>query len=174
MKPLLLVVDDDRLHTLRLRGILEGAGFDVVTALAGHVALERVATHKVKAVLLDVNLPDGDGFEVLEGIKRLDPLLPVVMVTAAHDPRTVVRALKMGATDFVPKPLDRDEAVAVVRRALEARALQSEVESLRRKVRHQPLDLATLMGPSAQVAHVIEQVNTVAESPFTVLVLGET
>jgi DNA-binding NtrC family response regulator len=174
MKPLLLVIDDDALHTHALRTVLESAGFEVQTVASGQAGLERVAAHTFKTVLLDVHLPGEDGFEILEGIKRLDPLLPVVMVTASHDARTVVRALKMGAIDFVPKPVDRDETIAVVRRALEARALQSEVETLRRRVRHQPHDLPTLMGSSAQIARVVEQVHVVAASSFTVLVLGET
>jgi two-component system nitrogen regulation response regulator GlnG len=174
MRQLLLVIDDDAVYCRSTQVALESAGFDVKTVDTGQAGLEYIAAHDPRVVLLDVQLQGPDGFEIFEAIKRLNPVLPVVMVTATHEAKTVVRAIKMGATDVLSKPFDRDEAVTVVRRALEARTLQSEVEELRRHVIHRPFELSTLMGPSRQIAYVTEQVNVVAASSFTVLVLGET
>jgi len=171
----LLVIDDDAISCRLIRAIFEKEGVRVVAAGDGQAGIERAAEERPDVVLLDLQLPGRDGLEILADLKASTPDLPVIMLTASHDPRIVVRAMKAGAADYATKPVDDEELVVVVRRTLETRALRKEVEQLRRHVgRDRAAGLEARMGPSAQVASLVQQVDTVAESDFTVLVLGET
>jgi DNA-binding NtrC family response regulator len=173
MKPNVLVIDDDLACCRLVAAIFEADGFSVRSVHEGRVAVESVAAGPPDVVLLDMRLPDMDGLDVLESLSAAAPGLPVLMLTADHDLKTAVRATRLGAYDYLTKPIDHEEVVASVRRALEARALRLEVADLRRQVAT-GAGLAEQMGPSPQVKGVIEQVATVAASRFTVLVLGET
>ena len=131
--------------------------------------MARIEAEHPDIVLLDVNLPTGSGVEVLERLKATHPSLPVVMLTASREVKTAVRATQLGAFDYLTKPIDHDEIVAVVRRALDARALHLEVEDLRRRVNKNDTDqLAVEMGPSAPIKEVLEQVALVAASTLSV------
>jgi DNA-binding NtrC family response regulator len=171
----LLVVDDDEASCRLVRAIFQAEGLEVLMAHDGPSGLQRALADRPHVVLLDVRLPGLDGLEVLERIKAAQPSLPVVMLTASRDVKTAVRATQLGAVDYLTKPIDQDEIVVVVRRALETQALRQEVEDLRKRVGSSESEqLTTLMGPSPQVQQIIAQVETVAASDFTVLILGET
>jgi two-component system response regulator HydG len=116
-----------------------------------------------------------DGMAVLERLKDEAPAIPIVMLTGSRDVKDAVRAIKLGAFDYLTKPMDREQVVMVVRRALESRAMKEELEELRRRAGHETAeDLASRMGRSAAVRALIDQVSLVATSNFTVLILGET
>jgi DNA-binding NtrC family response regulator len=175
MSARILVVDDDEASCRLVKAIFQAEGIEVLMAHEGRAGLDQALTQRPDAVLLDVRLPGLDGLEVLERIKAAAPALPVVMLTASRDVKTAVRATQLGAFDYLTKPIDQDEIVLVVRRALENQALRKEVEELRKRVGSSESDqLATLMGPSPQIQGIIAQVGTVAASTFTVLILGET
>jgi DNA-binding NtrC family response regulator len=110
---------------------------------------------------------------VLAKLKQEIPALPVVMLTGHQDIKSAVRATQLGAFDYLTKPFHNEEIVVVVRRALQARALQLEVEDLRRQLGAGG-GLVSQMGPSPQVRGLVEQVRAVAGTSFTVLVMGET
>ncbi len=169
----LLVVEDDGPSQRLMKALFEAEGFEVDVAGEGPAALEAVAARAPDLVLCDLELPGLDGVEVVTRLKASHPTLPVVMVTAQHDPKLAVRAIRAGAYDYLTKPVDQDEVVLVVRRALEARALELEVAELRARLASGG-GLAAQMGPSAQVRELAEQIGAVAASGFTVLVLGET
>lgn len=171
----ILVVDDDEASCRLVKATFKAEGFEVVMAHDGPAGLERASTDRPDVVLLDVRLPGLDGLQVLEQLKAATPSLPIVMLTASRDVKTAVRATQLGAFDYLTKPIDHDEIVIVVRRALETRALRLEVEDLRKRVGNDEADnLALQMGPSPPVRQVVEQVRIVAASNFTVLILGET
>jgi DNA-binding NtrC family response regulator len=171
----LLVIDDDEASCRLVKATFSAEGIDVVMAHDGPAGLERAAVESPDVVLLDVRMPTLDGLEVLERLKAASPSLPVVMLTAERDVKTAVRATQLGAFDYLTKPIDHEEIVVVVRRALETRALRLEVEDLRRRVGKDEGDnLARLMGPSAAIQQIVERVRVVAASTFTVLILGET
>jgi DNA-binding NtrC family response regulator len=175
MSARLLVVDDDEASCRLVKAIFQAEGLEVLMAHDGPTGLDRALRERPHAVLLDVRLPGLDGLEVLERIKASQSALPVVMLTASRDVKTAVRATQLGAADYLTKPIDQDEVVLVVRRALENQALRQEVEELRKRVGSTESDqLAALMGPSPQVQQIIAQVGTVAASNFTVLILGDT
>jgi two-component system, NtrC family, response regulator AtoC len=169
----LLVIDDDLAGCRLLRALFTPEGYEVLLAHNGREGLERTAADHPDLVILDLHLPDAFGIELLEKLRSTHPALPVIMLTAHAEVKTAVRATRLGAFDYLTKPIDHEEMLIVARRALEARALQLEVEELRRQV-DEGGGLAAQMGPSPQVQQVVEQVKTVAESNFSVLILGET
>jgi two-component system OmpR family response regulator len=117
----LLVVEDDQTILELLSGSLRFAGFDVVTAASGAEALRAVAASRPDLVLLDVMIPDGDGFEVVRRMRSSGPSVPVIFVTARDGVPDRVAGLALGADDYVTKPFSLDEVVerirAVLRRA---------------------------------------------------------
>ncbi len=106
-KPLVLVADDDGTHCRVLQKILEESGFRVVLAPNGIEAIDQVEQFNPDVVLLDVEMPEMDGFAVCEAIraKKTDREIPIFIVTSRDDPESVERAYELGATDFLTKPI---------------------------------------------------------------------
>jgi DNA-binding NtrC family response regulator len=173
MSDSLLIIDDDDSNCRLIKAIFRAEGMDVVAANDGQSGIDLALTDPPDILLLDIKMPGLDGLDVLARLKKELPAVPVVMLTGHQDVRTAVRATQLGAFDYLTKPFVNDEVVAVVRRALQTRALQLEVEDLRRQLGAGG-GLASLMGPSSQVRDLVEQVRTVAGTGFTVLVVGET
>jgi two-component system nitrogen regulation response regulator GlnG len=123
-------------------------------------------------ILMDLSMPRMNGMDALPEIKRLDPELPVIICTAHADLATAVRAMKLGAYDYLTKPFDVELLILTLERAVERHRLHSRIEELKRQ--GQGSTLAERMGGSPAIALVIQQVAQVAESNFTVLVQGET
>jgi DNA-binding NtrC family response regulator len=171
--PRLLVIDDDASACRLVRAIFAPEGIEVEAAGDGATGLERVARDPPDVVILDLQLPEVDGLEVLERLRRERPALPVIMLTAHTGVKSAVQATRLGAFDYLTKPFDTDEIVVVVRRALETSALKAEVAALRKQVKDGDA-LAGRMGPGPQIARLGEQVEAVAASSYSVLVLGET
>jgi two-component system nitrogen regulation response regulator GlnG len=175
MSTTLLVIDDDEASCRLVRATFTAEGIRVLAAHDGPAGLAYVEAEHPDIVLLDVKLPTSNGVEILERLKAAHPLLPVVMLTASRDVQTAVRATQLGAFHYLTKPIDHDDLVTAVRRAVEARALRLEVEDLRRRVNRNAIDqLAVEMGPSGAIKELLEQVAIVAASTFTVLIVGET
>jgi len=174
IKRRLLVVDDDPVIFRLLRTIFTREGFEVLGAEDGEAGVVRGLADAPDVVILDLELPKLDGIQALERLKAERPTVPIIMLTGRNDVRSAVRAIQLGAFDYVTKPFDPDEISVSVRRAMEARALVTEVEELRRQVRCGAGQLDVQMGPSAAVRQIINQVKTVAATKFSVLVLGET
>jgi DNA-binding NtrC family response regulator len=169
----LLVIDDDDSNCRLIEAIFSAEGMTVAAARDGQSGIHRACAEPYDVVLLDLRLPGLDGLEVLARLKQELPALPVVMLTAHQDVKAAVRATQLGAFDYLTKPFHNEEIVLVVRRALQTRALELEVEDLRRQLGAGG-GLALQMGPSQGVRDLVEQVRTVAATSFTVLVIGET
>ncbi|MES1254949.1 MAG: sigma-54 dependent transcriptional regulator [Acidobacteriota bacterium] len=175
MKHTLLVIDDDDASRRLIERIFGAEGFHVLLAPDGPAGFACATTAHPDVVLLDLHLPGPDGMDVLERLRAAIPDVPVLMLTGSQDIKHAVRATKLGAFDYLTKPVDRAEIVLAVRRALETRMLRQQVHELRTRVDRSAGDsLARQLGTSAHVARVAEQVALVAGSNFTVLVLGET
>src|SRR5689334_16388561 len=117
-----LVVDDDRSIRRSLEKFLVGLGYEVITAGDGAEALAAIGGADV--VLLDLGLPGADGFEVLQKIRGDAHPPPVIVITARDDMQSTVRAIQLGAYEYLVKPLDIDRLRLVVRRAAESRAAE--------------------------------------------------
>jgi len=129
-----LVVDDERFFREAIQETLSGAGLECILAGEGGEALELAEEPGIGAVVLDVRLPGMDGLEVLRRLKESRPALPVIMLSAHQDQSYVLEALRLGASDYLAKPLHEEELVLAVRRALEGFAQASTAERLRRRL----------------------------------------
>ena len=126
-RPVALIVDDVVDNRRVIRSIVERKGFEAVEASNGETALDVARNRCLALVLLDIEMPDDDGFEVLESLHHAHPLLPVVVVTASEDPTHGERVMKLGAVNFIRAPFDPQEMEFVVERIRVALEEQSEV-----------------------------------------------
>jgi len=115
----ILVVDDEETVRLLFQRVLQAAGYDVITAANGKEALSVIADGGIDIVLLDIKMPVLSGIDVLGKINTEWPDLCVIMVTAVADVQVAVEAMKLGASDYITKPFDQDEALRKIRQAIE-------------------------------------------------------
>ncbi len=168
-----LIVDDDQDLREILARLVRKEGFTPLTAADGHSALELLRLRGAEVMLADVHLPDRDGLELLKKAREMDPDLPVIMITAYAGVNQAVAAMRAGAHDYLAKPFQHREVIRLLHRALDERqgrkgmggggADSNSGGSLRES-----------MGPSDAVARLITEVNRVAHSDFSVVILGET
>jgi two-component system nitrogen regulation response regulator GlnG len=168
----ILVVDDEPDIRSLLGECLVGAGFETAEAGDGDEAIAAVQAVRPSVILLDVNMPRRGGMEVLPELKRIAPDVPVIMCTARMDVPTAVRAMQLGAYDYLTKPFVLELLVLTVKRACERQELVARIDLL--KSQGEGMSLAERMGSSRAIESVIEQVAKVARSSFTVLIQGET
>jgi DNA-binding NtrC family response regulator len=168
-----LIVDDERLVRWSLRQKCEEWGYTVFEAENGAQALEIAQAEAPEVVLLDVRLPDIGGLEVLEKLKATSELGVTIMMTGDPQIDDVKAAIRMGAYDFIGKPLDFDELGVTIQNALEAHRLRGEVESLRGEVRRQAGSYE-VVGASKKTTELMRFVRKVAASEAsTILIQGE-
>ena len=168
-----LIVDDERLVRWSLRQKCEEWGYHVMEADTGDSALAQARHESPDLVLLDVRLPDVSGLNVLEELKKSQDARAVIMITADPQLDDIKTALKLGAYDFVGKPLDFDELLVAMKNSLEATRLRSEVQSLRGEVRRHT-GYHSVIGSSAKMTELMGFVRKVAASEATtILIQGE-
>src|ERR1043166_8290908 len=149
--------------------ILEYEGYDVQEASSGPEALALIEREAPDLVFLDIKMPGVDGLEVLEKIKHVNESLPVVIISGHGTVSTAVEATKLGAFDFIEKPLASERVLVTIKNALDRTRLQDENRSLKRAVeaRHQ------MVGESAGLRQVWDAIKRAAPTNATVLLLGE-
>lgn len=179
-----LVVDDKEMMRDSVGGTLQRAGFSVVTAPDGSAALDMVAERRPDALVTDLRMPGMTGLELLERLRKVDEDLPVLVMTAFGTIETAVRALKLGAFDYLTKPFEGDELVIAVKRAVEHGRLRRENALLRAGGACAPMNVGAgssaarrgvdrLFGSSPLMTQLREQVRTIAASGGGVLITGE-
>jgi two-component system, NtrC family, response regulator AtoC len=169
----ILIVDDERLVRWSLRQKCEEWGYEVVEAAAGEPGLRLAQHESPDLVLLDVRMPDVNGIQVLERLKKNGDPGAVIMITADPTLDDVKTALKLGAYDFVGKPLDFEELRVTIQNALEATRLRTEVQSLRGEVRRRT-GYHDVVGVSPKMTELMNFVQKVAASEATtILIQGE-
>ena len=166
----ILVVDDDPDIREVLRDRLESLGYRVLAADSGQEGLELLERQSPQLVLLDVEMPDRNGLEVLREIRKREHDTIVVMITAYGTIERAVQAMKEGAYDFIPKPFEPDHIALIVAKALERETLQREVEILAEEVdeRHR-----MIVGQSPLINRALDVARKAATSRSTILLLGE-
>jgi DNA-binding NtrC family response regulator len=167
----LLIVDDELSVRDSLRRWFADEGYAVATADSAGEALTRLAERTYDLALVDIKMPGTDGIALLERFKQVDPELLVIIMTGYASVETAVAALKLGAYDYVTKPLDPDEIGHVIRKAIEQRRTKAENQLLRDVVAEvaQPTGL---VGQSAAMRKIFEAIETVGPTDATVLITG--
>ena len=171
-KNTILVADDDLAHRTMLRTLLGGWGYDVTEADDGGKAVEAVSQKPFDLILMDIRMLKISGLEALAEIKRFNPAIPVIIMTAYASVETAVTALKEGAYDYLTKPLDFDELKLTIERAMEHSSLREENRHLRESLASQ-FDSQNLIGHSPAMKRLTETAVQVAPSEATVLITGE-
>ena len=169
----ILVVDDEKLLRWSIRQKLESAGYYVLEADSGEGALSRFRHHLPDLVTLDIRLPDTHGLKLLVEIKKRSPETPVIMITAFGALDDAVKALQIGAFDYLEKPLNFDRLLHSIGNALETKKLRFEIER-NRKVERQTYSMDQIIGRSLSMERAKKMVQKVAESEATtILIQGE-
>jgi two-component system NtrC family response regulator len=170
-KTVLLIDDDDSLRRVVEYNLRE-EGYRVLTAGDGATGLQAFQGETVDLVLTDVRMPEMDGLELLTRLKAMQPDLPVVMLTAHGTIDSAVEAMKLGASDYLRKPFNREQLKAAVRKALEVAALTSENRYLRQVVAER-FSFASMIAGARVMRAVTDTAARVAQSDTTVLLEGE-
>ncbi|MGO8927448.1 MAG: sigma-54-dependent transcriptional regulator [Limisphaerales bacterium] len=171
-QPNILVVDDDARLRTAVGKVLVGEGYRIVCAASGQEAMERLKAQSLALIILDLFLPDSDGLSLLKAARELQPEAEVVMVTAYGSVEKAVAAMRLGAYDFIEKPIDSKALLKTVAKALEKQRLSSENRQLRRRLQ-QSRSLDALIGCSPAIEGVKALVRQVAPTNVTVLIEGE-
>jgi two-component system, NtrC family, nitrogen regulation response regulator NtrX len=169
MKPNVLIVDDEAGVRSALSGVLRDEGYAVDAVDSGEACLDRVTREPYDVIVLDIWLPGIDGLATLARLRERRVDAPVVMISGHGNIESAVRAIKMGAFDFVEKPLSLDKTVLVVGNAVRQRRLEAENRALRAHVDRQ----LTMVGESYAMAQLREQVAMAAPTNGRVLIFGE-
>jgi len=168
-----LIVDDDSLLQNSLRNILSDK-YETIIASTGEEALQILSDQPVDLILLDIRLPGIDGIETLQQILERDGDLPVIMMTAYEDIKTVIISMKTGAQDYLVKPLDIDELELVIEKTFDNFKLKKELEELRKHCVSE-FGITTIVGESEGIKEALALSSKVAKSDdTTVLIEGET
>ncbi len=168
----ILVVDDEQSMTQFLGIVLRKEGYDVTTVNNGKEALEKVKGDAFDAVITDIKMPGMDGIQLLQGIKKHDPSLPVVIMTAYASQQSAIDAVNLGAFQYLIKNAKNDEIKLVVRNAIEMRRVRSENMFLKRELKKGHEEKA-IIGSSEEMVRVFKMVDRVADSEATILIQGE-
>jgi DNA-binding NtrC family response regulator len=166
-----LVVDDEHGVRQSFYMVLKDE-FTVLLAGSGNEAIDIFSKNAVDLILLDILLPDIDGIDLLERLKEMDPNTEIIMVTAVKEIQTAVKAIKLGAYEYIIKPFVVDEVITVIHRALEKHSLVKEVTYLRTALeRYQPFE--KMVGKDMKMEKIFELISTISQSDGTVLIQGE-
>ncbi len=168
----ILIVDDEASVRQSLTSWFEKDGYDTKAAENATEALRTLQHKSFDVALFDIKMPGMDGMELLEHARSIDPKMAVIMITAFASVETAVESLKMGAFDYVTKPIDPDELTHLVNRALEQRRLEEENVQLRGTI-DEMVGADTIVGDSPQMRKVLDLVQHVARTDATVLIRGE-
>jgi two-component system response regulator HydG len=169
-----LVVDDEAGIRAALKQLLSAKGYEVDVAEDGAAALERIAELTPDVVVTDLDMPRMGGMELLKELRQRDGELPVIVATSAVELQSAVSAMRAGAADYITKPVELDELVLAIERAIEHRNIRAENENFRRQLREQGGDgVKNLIGSSPAMQNVYRLARQVAVARATVLITGE-
>ncbi len=168
----ILVVDDEVNFLKLLEYNLNKEGYAVSTALNGEDALNKINEHMPDLILTDLKMPGIGGMEILKQVKEKDKSVQVIMITGHGDAETAVEAMKLGAYDFISKPLRNDELIVTVRNALNSRILIEKVTELRSQLETR-YDFKNIIGSSGKMKDLFKIMETAIGTSVTVLIQGE-
>src|SRR6266480_2930311 len=171
-KGMVLIIDDEEEIRESIEMLLTSEGLSTDTAASGEEGLRKIEENLYDAVLLDLMLPGKSGMDVQKEVQRIDPTLPVIIITAIGALETAVTAIKNGSFDYVTKPWNNEKLVVIVTNAIKQRQLMSENLQLRRALKER-FGYSNIIGKSERILRVLDLVTQVAASRSTILIQGE-
>ncbi|SFG70346.1 two-component system, NtrC family, response regulator AtoC [Desulfotomaculum arcticum] len=168
-----LIVDDEEGVCELLRDVLEDAGFEAWIAYNARDAINILENKTPDTILLDIRLPDADGIQLINDFKEMGVNVPVILMTAFGTTEIAIQAMKQGAHDYLNKPLNLDELLLTVQKAVKMQQLVSEVATLREELDQETDAVDNLIGQSRHMQDVFKLIGKVADSDITVLIQGE-
>lgn len=170
-----LVVDDEASMRRNISDLLAPLGYETVEAGDGEEALQKLVLEKPHVVILDINLPKKDGLTVLMDLKAKSSDIPVIIFTAYGTSERAIKAMKMGAFDYLEKPFELDEFILIVDRAYDYHKLLTEVKNLRSIVNETGSQLPkdNIIGRNPRMQEIFKMIGRIAPSDATVLIQGE-
>lgn len=168
--PLILLVDDDDEVRWSLKQFLKGEDYEFAEAESGNAACDFIRNKIADLVILDLRMPEMDGFQTLEKLLQIEPTLPVLILTGNDSVKGAVQAMKLGAVDYLVKPVDSEEFRMVARKALENSRLKREVQDLRLQMTSKA---SYIVGKNPVMRNLDSLVKTLAVRDVNVLIQGE-
>ncbi|MFA5286637.1 MAG: sigma-54 dependent transcriptional regulator [Smithellaceae bacterium] len=168
----ILVIDDDESIVETLDLYLTEEGYTVRTALTGTDGLNKYVQEAADVVILDIRLPDVDGFAVLEDLKEENENVKVIMITAFHDMETTINAMKGGAFDYIHKPVNVDELDLAIKKALKSLEMEKKIDGLLMEPSRN-FRVGDIIGTGNEMREIFKTIGTVSQSRATVLIQGE-
>ena len=173
MKGRLLVIDDEKLICWSLQKDFSQEGYEVVTAQSAREGIRFFTEEPFDAAVLDIRLPDGDGKEILQIMRKKDPLLSVIMLTANDEIRTAVQCMQLGAFTYLHKPFDFEELKLNIEKAVESKKMRQKIRDWE-TVERGKYDFDSIVAESPQMKQILELIRRIFHSEFTtVLIEGE-
>lgn len=174
MKFKVMVIDDDNLFNQSITQVLNDSGYEVVSYLSGGEALRNLRNEAPDVILLDIFLKGENGLDILKQLKQEEPALPVIMITAYSDVNLAVQAIKLGAEDFILKPLDFEHLEITMQKAIKNIKLQREVQQLKEQLSEYTGEYC-IIGQSKGLLEALKLAEKYAQGDdTTVLITGET
>ena len=171
-KRVVLIADDDNTSRRILTHYVQKMGYTAVGAEDGDECIQCISEQTFDVILLDINMPKKDGFEVMLHLKAHKIDTPVIMVTASNDVPHAVKCIKLGAYEYLTKPLNVDRLEIVMRNALAESSLKNQIHQLKKELKNTEL-FHSIIGKSAALKQAMEQVRQVMDTDLNVLILGE-
>jgi two-component system nitrogen regulation response regulator NtrX len=169
MKNTILIVDDEENIRLSLKGGLEDEGYNTLLASSGEEGFKIIEKQDVDLMLLDIWMPGKDGLQILEEMKAAGFTIPVIIMTGHGSIETAIRATRLGALDFIEKPLDLNKIIITINNTIHLRALEEENALLKKKTEKDD----EIIGTSPAILRLKEQIDRVSPTDAWVLILGE-
>lgn len=174
LTPKILIAEDEASLRTILKKMFAKKGFEVDTAPDGEIALAKIRSNAFDVAIVDLKMPERNGFEVLAITQKEKPFLPIIVITAQDTMKNAVEAMKQGAFDYITKPFELEELELIVDRALENGRLSEEVQELRQEIQSQKFDRqAKIIGQSKPIREIYKLIGKVAASDVPVLICGE-
>jgi two-component system NtrC family response regulator len=168
----ILIVDDEDAQRNILKGYLEKKGYKIFSASSGNEGIRAVKENVIDIVLSDFKMPDKTGLEVLEEVKKINPEISFVILTAYGTIENAVKAMRLGAFDYISKPVDLDELDLMIERIIENRNLRSEIHILKGQLKEK-FKIDSFISHSTKMEEVLSMASRAADSKATVLITGE-
>jgi two-component system NtrC family response regulator len=168
----ILIIDDEEAQRSVLKGYLEKKDYKIFSASSGIEGIKTVQNNVIDIVLSDFKMPDKTGLEVLEEVKKLNPEISFVILTAYGTIENAVKAIRLGAFDYISKPVDLDELDLMIERIIENRNLKSEIQLLKNQLKDK-FKIDSFISQSSKMEEVLSIASRAADSKATVLITGE-